>query len=179
MNRSEFLKKSLLSGVALAFGATSLNGQQIFQPDPDDPYTWKPGQPITIKSVRKTEDEWRKQLTDKQFYILREDGTEKPFDNPYWDNKKEGIYFCAGCALPVYSSKTKFKSGTGWPSFYQPVDPKVVHKVTDTSAGMVRGEIECAQCRGHLGHVFNDGPEPTGLRYCMDSYALHFKKMKV
>ena len=126
--------------------------------------------------IVKTDEEWKTLLTAEQFHILREEGTERPYTSEYADNHEDGDYYCAACHLKIFSSKTKFESGTGWPSFYQPVNKKNVVEKTDKSLGEVRVEVECARCGGHLGHVFDDGPRPTGLRYCINSPALKFEK---
>lgn len=132
----------------------------------------------SLTKVVKTNAEWKKILTDDQFYVLRKKGTERPFQNKFNDNHKKGNYFCAACTLPLFSSETKFNSGTGWPSFYAPINNNRVKEVVDKSMGMVRGEIVCARCDGHLGHLFDDGPNPTGLRYCMNSDAMLFQESK-
>jgi peptide-methionine (R)-S-oxide reductase len=128
------------------------------------------------EKIVKTEDEWQKELTPDQYRVLRQAGTERAFTGAYWDNHEHGVYFCAACGLKLFSSDTKFDSGTGWPSFYAPVSESSVDRETDNSLGMARTEVKCHRCGSHLGHVFDDGPKPTGLRYCMNSLALKFVK---
>jgi peptide-methionine (R)-S-oxide reductase len=123
--------------------------------------------------VEKSDAEWRKQLTPAQYRILRQHGTEPPWSSPLLKEHRKGTFACAGCDLPLFASETKFDSGTGWPSFYQPLD-NAVGKTEDRTFGMARTEVHCRRCGGHLGHVFDDGPKPTGLRYCMDGLALTF-----
>lgn len=125
--------------------------------------------------VQKSEAEWKKILTPEQFQVLRKHDTERAFSGKYNDHKKEGIYLCAGCGNKIFSSETKFESGTGWPSFYAPISEKVIGTTIDKKFGMERVEVHCGRCGGHLGHVFNDGPKPTGLRYCLNSVALDFQ----
>jgi len=132
---------------------------------------------MTAKVV-KTDEEWRKQLTPEQYKILRKKGTERAFTGPNWNNKEKGTYKCAGCGQELFSSDQKFDSGTGWPSYWQPIDPKVVATEEDNTLFTKRTEVLCSRCNGHLGHVFDDGPKPTGLRYCINGYAMTFEKKK-
>ncbi|MEO8280452.1 MAG: peptide-methionine (R)-S-oxide reductase MsrB [Ideonella sp.] len=126
------------------------------------------------REVRKTEDQWREQLDSEQFRVARQGGTERPFSGKYWDNWKPGAYNCVGCGTPLFEASTKFDAGCGWPSYYEPVNAEVVERIVDNSLGMVRVEVRCNNCGSHLGHVFPDGPEPTGERFCINSASIDF-----
>ena len=128
--------------------------------------------------IRKTDEEWQKQLTPEQYHVAREKGTERAFTGEYWNNKKPGVYRCVGCGEPLFEADTKFESGTGWPSFTKPVGSDNVEIEEDRSYGMRRVEVHCKKCGSHLGHVFDDGPGPNGQRYCINSCSLNFEEKK-
>lgn len=127
------------------------------------------------EKVQKSDEQWRQQLSPDQFYVARQAGTEPAFTGTYWNTKEKGTYTCVCCGQPLFDSETKYNSGSGWPSFYQPMDKEAVSEHTDSTHGMIRTEVRCSRCDAHLGHVFEDGPKPTGLRYCMNSASLDLK----
>ncbi|HLO01149.1 MAG TPA: peptide-methionine (R)-S-oxide reductase MsrB [Pyrinomonadaceae bacterium] len=179
MNRRNFLTS------ALTVGAVATASRFAFFPagmrEHDDNQVSGGGNPKSpaskgIHKVTKTNDEWKRTLTTEQYRVIREKGTEAPFSSPLNDIHEAGVFACAACELPLFSSKAKFDSGTGWPSFYEPIAEENIHEEVDKSLWMTRNEVLCARCDGHLGHVFDDGPKPTGLRYCMNGVALKFVK---
>ena len=193
MNRRFFISSSIaVGGFAMLSRLPSwaqpndlkvLNGATAVSPHPGPLPGGEGGNPNLqgtkskgIKKVIKTDAEWKSQLTPEQYDVLRREGTEYAFTSPLNDVHDKGTFQCAGCELPVFSSAQKFDSGTGWPSFWAPIKKENVIEETDKSAGMTRTKVSCARCEGHLGHVFDDGPKPTGLRYCMNGVAMKFVK---
>ena len=173
-------RTAVIAGCALLGAAFALLASGPGQKATDAGTAWAAGKgaktKIMIEKVVKSDEEWRKVLTPIQYEVLRKGGTERAFTGEYVDNHEKGTYVCAACALELFGSDTKFESGTGWPSFWAPIARNVVDEHSDASGGIIRTEVLCARCGGHLGHVFSDGPRPTGLRYCMNSAALKFIK---
>lgn len=142
-----------------------------------DMATYNPEEVFDGNKILRTNAEWKDMLTELQYYVSRQQGTERAYTDTYWNNKEEGMYYCIACQLPLFSSETKFDSHTGWPSFYKPVNEKNVQTTVDYVIGYARTEVHCARCDGHLGHIFDDAPDqPTGLRYCINGAVLYFEK---
>jgi peptide-methionine (R)-S-oxide reductase len=173
VHRRTFLLSSLSAAALLACGGSTASAKPSKPAPPPDAVLGADGM-VTL-----TPEQWKGVLTPEEFYILREQGTERAFTGDLWDHKADGVYICAGCGLPLFDSETKFKSGTGWPSFYQPIADNRVLDKTDRSYGMIRVENVCKRCGGHLGHVFPDGPKPTGMRFCINSASLDFVPRKM
>lgn len=176
------MKNPFRSALAVVLGALASVAMKSHAAEVADTVTVRLVQPDgepapaqAMPAVRKSDAEWRAQLGEEAYKVLRAQSTERPFCGTLLNNKKEGVYFCAGCDLPLFTSRHKFESGTGWPSFYQPFAKENIGEDRDMSWGMVRTEIHCARCGGHLGHVFDDGPAPTGLRYCLNSVSMTFR----
>lgn len=164
----------LMGLLCTGFGACSQNSAVQKATNNAKPVVLENGD--TLRKIVKTEEEWKAQLSPEEYAVLRKQGTERAFTGDLWDNHDKGTYTCAACGLPLFHSDHKFESGTGWPSFFQPIKEGYVGSNDDYSHGMERTEVHCARCGGHLGHVFPDGPAPTGLRYCINSISMDFEK---
>ncbi|MDQ8202449.1 peptide-methionine (R)-S-oxide reductase MsrB [Pelagicoccus sp. SDUM812003] len=172
------LTTTLFTTLAMADDNASTHSQKTNLKEQDLAACAVPSEAETtaLDAFRKTDEEWKKVLSPEQFRVLRQQGTERSFQNAYWNNKEKGLYLCAACEAPLFASAQKYDSGTGWPSFWESIAPENVGETRDTSYGMVRTEVHCSRCGGHLGHVFEDGPKPTHLRYCINSASLEFVK---
>lgn len=173
MNRRNFLSSAIAIGAVIAMSRLPIVSTSLGQ-DEKSKNTDSKG----IKKVIKTDAEWKKLLTPEQYEVTRHKGTERPFTSPLNENHEQGVFECVACDLPLFSSKNKFDSGTGWPSFWAPIAKENVQEQTDRGLSELRTEVLCARCDSHIGHVFEDGPEPTGLRYCMNGVALKFVEDK-
>lgn len=179
IRRRSFLASLAIAPAALACSRTPHAGAQPGTsgewPGPSSPVSYVTDSPPAVGSrLELDDDEWRRRLTREQYRILRQEGTERPFTSPLNSEHRAGVFYCAGCGAPLYHSRDKFDSGTGWPSFTRAIERGRVHEKPDRSMGMVRVEVECARCDGHLGHVFEDGPRPTGRRHCINGVSLEF-----
>lgn len=181
--RRGFLATALAAAGAVVWAATHRRAVAAAKPTSAGPVVIVPFSdgggrlaPVTVPKIVKTDSEWKKQLDPTEFVVARQEGTERPFSGSTWNLHDKGIYRCVCCATPLFDSETKFESGTGWPSFWQPIAKENVVETSDRTLMMVRTAVSCTRCDAHLGHVFDDGPKPTGLRYCMNSAAMKFVK---
>ncbi len=166
--------KFVLGIITATFLVASCTAQNKDNFKEEEQKVWSAEIPESITKVEKSNEQWKSELTKMEYYVLREKGTERSFTGDLLNNKKEGVYVCRGCGLPLFDSTTKYKSGTGWPSFFKPIKKEFISEDVDYDIGYARTEVLCARCDGHLGHVFPDGPQPTGLRYCINSVSLDF-----